>query len=126
MKDDNLSDAQQIKPHLYFPDYQAMGDCRICGHDAKKPWHLNMSEANCPHGIAMDIYCEQCEKRERYVNITYDDSFAKEAAKFGSVGKQESVLNKEIWNAAIEAAALRAERRFQHKTIAEAIRKLKK
>lgn len=20
------------KPHLYFPDYMAMGDCRICGH----------------------------------------------------------------------------------------------
>lgn len=21
-----------ITPHAYSPDYQAMGDCRICGH----------------------------------------------------------------------------------------------
>lgn len=29
----------EIKPHLYSPDYQAMGDCRVCGHDRDKPWH---------------------------------------------------------------------------------------
>lgn len=32
-----------IKPHIYMPDYQAMGDCRICGHEQKKPWHIGDS-----------------------------------------------------------------------------------
>jgi hypothetical protein len=30
----------EIKPHLYMPDYQAMGDCRTCGHEQNKPWHI--------------------------------------------------------------------------------------
>jgi hypothetical protein len=30
---------QQIEPHIYSPDYQAMGDCRVCGHGQDKPWH---------------------------------------------------------------------------------------
>ena len=34
-----------IRPHLYMPDYQAMGDCRICGHDQDKPWHISMPES---------------------------------------------------------------------------------
>lgn len=31
-----------IKPHLYSPDHQAMGDCRVCGHNdpsMKLGWH---------------------------------------------------------------------------------------
>lgn len=28
-----------IDPHMYAPDCQAMGDCRVCGHDAAAPWH---------------------------------------------------------------------------------------
>lgn len=32
-------DAVGIKPHIYSPDYQAMGDCRVCGHGQDKPWH---------------------------------------------------------------------------------------
>jgi hypothetical protein len=28
-----------IKPHLYSPDYQAMGDCRVCGHGQRVSWH---------------------------------------------------------------------------------------
>lgn len=28
-----------IQPHIYSPDYQAMGDCRVCGHERDKPWH---------------------------------------------------------------------------------------
>lgn len=30
----------EIKPHHYSPDYQAMGDCRVCGHGQKVPWHI--------------------------------------------------------------------------------------
>lgn len=56
------------------------------------------NEANCQHGIAMDIYCEKCEKESlvkplRIVGI--------EKALGGSV------LEREIWNAAIEAAKSR-------------------
>ena len=29
-----------IEPHIYMPDYQAMGDCRVCGHEQNKPWHI--------------------------------------------------------------------------------------
>lgn len=29
-----------IESHYYTPDYQAMGDCRVCGHEQKKPWHV--------------------------------------------------------------------------------------
>lgn len=29
----------KITPHLYSPDFQAMGDCRVCGHGPDKPWH---------------------------------------------------------------------------------------
>lgn len=29
-----------ITAHIYLPDYQAMGDCRVCGHSERKPWHL--------------------------------------------------------------------------------------
>lgn len=28
-----------IELHNYSPDYQAQGDCRICGHDRDQPWH---------------------------------------------------------------------------------------
>jgi hypothetical protein len=28
-----------IEPHAYSPDYQAMGDCRVCGHQQDRPWH---------------------------------------------------------------------------------------
>ncbi|MEY9493710.1 hypothetical protein [Bradyrhizobium elkanii] len=30
-----------IQLHLYSPDLQAMGDCRVCGHGRDKPWHLH-------------------------------------------------------------------------------------
>lgn len=30
----------EIKPHIYMPDYQSMGDCRVCGHEQDKPWHM--------------------------------------------------------------------------------------
>lgn len=33
-----------IKPHIYSPDYQAMGDCRVCGHCQEKPWHIAVVE----------------------------------------------------------------------------------
>lgn len=28
-----------VKPHFYSPDGQAMGDCRICGHGRAAGWH---------------------------------------------------------------------------------------
>lgn len=31
--------GKTIWPHTYSPDYQAMGDCRVCGHEQDKPWH---------------------------------------------------------------------------------------
>lgn len=40
--------------------------------------------------------------------------------------KIDNVYAKAIWNAALERAALRAERTYQHGTIAKSIRKLKK
>jgi len=30
----------EVTPHIYMPDYQAMGDCRVCGHAENQPWHL--------------------------------------------------------------------------------------
>ncbi len=35
-----------IEPHIYSPDYQAMGDCRVCGHGPEKPWHRYSNAAN--------------------------------------------------------------------------------
>jgi hypothetical protein len=32
--------GEDIILHVYSPDYQAMGDCRVCGHDQHQPWHL--------------------------------------------------------------------------------------
>jgi len=34
----------EIKRHIYMPDYQAMGDCRICGHERDKPWHCQLGQ----------------------------------------------------------------------------------
>lgn len=28
----SLIERDEIKPHIYWPDYQAMGDCRVCGN----------------------------------------------------------------------------------------------
>ncbi len=39
---------QKIEPHIYSPDYQAMGDCRICGHDSEKPWHQHTAPPPLP------------------------------------------------------------------------------
>lgn len=33
----------EIKPHLYSPSHQAMGDCLVCGHVQNKPWHTGES-----------------------------------------------------------------------------------
>lgn len=30
----------EIKPHIYMPDLQAMGDCRVCGHEQNSPYHV--------------------------------------------------------------------------------------
>ena len=59
------------------------------------------------------------------INAEYDKVFAADHAKF-SVGKQENVLEKEIWNEAIEAAAKLAEDLYAGITIADEIRKLNK
>src|SRR5882672_5881011 len=32
--------GREIQPHIYMPDYRAMGDCRVCGHGQDKPWHV--------------------------------------------------------------------------------------
>jgi hypothetical protein len=82
MKDDNLSDVQK-----------------------------ELNPVNCPHGIAMDIYCKECVK----YRIKYDDSFPKDGAKIASANVGTKYINSqhsrqgntyatEIWNAAIEAA----------------------
>lgn len=88
-----------------------------------------LNPVNCPHGIAMDIYCSDC---------AYDDSFAKDGAIIGNVGmfdkmeqqnklasKNLNVYEKEIWNAAIEAAAEYLER-DNWITVPNQIRELKK
>lgn len=31
--------GDEIQPHLYMPDYRAMGDCRVCGHEYDRLWH---------------------------------------------------------------------------------------
>ena len=30
-----------IEPHTYWPSYQHMGDCAICGHVAESPLHVD-------------------------------------------------------------------------------------
>ena len=32
-------EGDEVKPHLYSPDYQAMGDCRTCGRLERDPIH---------------------------------------------------------------------------------------
>lgn len=54
--DDEKIIDNEIKPHVYMPNYQAMGDCRVCGHDADKPWHLFGRRA-----VMFGEYCK-CEK----------------------------------------------------------------
>lgn len=34
-----LAANAKIKPHIYSPDHQSQGDCRVCGHGPEKPWH---------------------------------------------------------------------------------------
>lgn len=46
----------RIPEHVYSPNYQAMGDCRVCGHDADNPWHIFGRRA-----IMFGEYCK-CEK----------------------------------------------------------------
>lgn len=31
--------TSDISLHVYSPDIQAQGDCRICGHQQNTPWH---------------------------------------------------------------------------------------
>jgi hypothetical protein len=58
--------GSEVKPHIYAPDYQAMGDCRVCGHEENKPWHLYSGAAQvqgsdegehrkCSEGSADDL-----------------------------------------------------------------------
>lgn len=37
-------DKKMMEDHYYTPDYQAMGDCRVCGHDEDKAWHINRNK----------------------------------------------------------------------------------
>lgn len=114
MKDDSLSDVQKEFKMI------KRGDCRcICHNDfgptvmhimpccetddnLKVP--LDMSKANCPHGIAMDIYCKKCY----FENLKASSpSIVDEQIIYGgrrNSGKM-SVWDKSVWNAAIEAAA---------------------
>jgi hypothetical protein len=40
-----VSDASiPVVDHYYSPDYQAMGDCRVCGHHQAVPWHLGFTK----------------------------------------------------------------------------------
>lgn len=72
-----------IEDHIYMPDYQAMGDCRVCGHEQKKPWHIGETTV---------------EDRIKKV----DESLAKQLER--SI-KLNGELRISIWNEAIEAAA---------------------
>jgi hypothetical protein len=49
---------EAIRSHDYLPDYQAQGDCRVCGHASEKPWHRSnlppsMGNGN-PNSVNMD------------------------------------------------------------------------
>lgn len=35
---------EPVQPHVYSPDYQAMGDCRVCGHGPNESHHLRPSQ----------------------------------------------------------------------------------
>ncbi len=37
--DRKTPEPDDIPVHVYSPDAQAMGDCRVCGHDGRQPWH---------------------------------------------------------------------------------------
>lgn len=45
----------EIVPHIYSPDYQAMGDCRVCGHEQNQPWHLYSCVREDPPMTAIDM-----------------------------------------------------------------------
>lgn len=42
----------EVKPHSYSPDYQAMGDCRICGNTQSD---CDRFQAKLAHDIAMSL-----------------------------------------------------------------------
>jgi hypothetical protein len=38
-----------VEPHAYIPDYQAMGDCAVCGHVQESPLHIRPIRIEIPN-----------------------------------------------------------------------------
>jgi len=38
--DEETARQSQVPLHVYMPDMQAQGDCRVCSHGQNTPWHL--------------------------------------------------------------------------------------
>ena len=92
-----------IKDHYYIPDYQAMGDCRTCGHGQKKPWHIG------------EMLIEDRMKR-------VDESLARQLERSIRLNCE---LRISIWDEAIETAAQLLDNESSSNP-ADKIRKLKK
>lgn len=58
-----------IEPHIYMPDYQAMGDCRVCGHQQKKPWHIGESNMEVDSKNPWDYFNFENIKTEAIVRL---------------------------------------------------------
>jgi hypothetical protein len=124
MKDDNLSDVQKMK----CPEYSKLpkrSDCRCSCHNdigGYSAMHvmpcceLDDNPVNCPHGIEMDVYCEQCERfnppqtAEQMLNRKMDIYDPQSIQVPNSVGievyqKLLDDYSRAVWNVAIETAA---------------------
>jgi hypothetical protein len=107
MKDDNLSDVQKDiitdKAIKIWKDANKELDVQKYSEAINKlnkttDKELNMSEANCKHGIAMDIFCAQCVGTTRNERLIQQMS-VEQISKFAG----SSVLVKEVWNAALDS-----------------------
>jgi hypothetical protein len=69
-EDDGMSDA--IKPHLYSPDYQAQGDCRVCGHGPEASWHKDLEERLRIQAMGAALSRRDWSATERAYNVIRD------------------------------------------------------
>jgi hypothetical protein len=91
MKDDSLSDVQK--------ETIAKLAVKLWKDENERLEQMERNPVNCPHGIAMDIYCEKCEHpQQTKYNIT-DEQFK------NFINATDSTIVKRVWNMAIEEAA---------------------
>jgi hypothetical protein len=98
-----------LKPHIYHPDFQAMGDCRVCGHVQESPMHLVGSGARWLNSTEVAFF-DAAKEREDAVS-EFTTAMEKQArgelvppVYFGSPAYERMLRRKEVALAARTAA----------------------